>query len=64
MPQEPQAMTMLTLAMGAVLWVIMLVIIIKSEFHKKEHKKYWLIAMFILPPSCLLFPFIGMKQTK
>lgn len=64
MQQDPQVMSMITLAIGSVLWIIMMIITLKSEFTNKNHKKYWIIALLLFPPSCLLFPFIGMKQTK
>lgn len=55
---------LMTCSVGFVLWLIMLVIIIKNQFHNPKLKTIWLIALFVFPPSALLFPFIGMKQTK
>lgn len=56
--------TIFTLAVGGVLWLIMLIIVLKNEFKNPKMKKIWLIALILCPPSALLFPFIGMNQTK
>lgn len=58
------AVNMLTLAMGAVLWIIMFIIVVKSKFHNPKHKTIWILLFIFCPPAALLFPFIGMKQTK
>jgi|GEM_PF-6086985 len=55
---------MITCAVGSVLWIIMLIIVLKNQFHKPKLKIVWLVALFVFPPSALLFPFIGMNQIK
>ena len=59
MLENPQ--TMITLGVGALLWIIMMIIVLKNQFHDKKIKRNWIIALILVPPSCLLFPFIGMK---
>lgn len=61
---EPTVSSMITLTVGGVLWLIMMIVVLKSEFLNPKMKKVWIIAMIVFPPSALLFPFIGMKQTK
>lgn len=62
MENSPQ--TMITLLVGAVLWLIILIMVLRNEFHNKKVKKVWVIVLILFPPSCLLFPFIGMKHLK
>lgn len=62
MIDSPQAL--ITLCVGGVLWIIMMIMVLKNEFHNKKVKTAWIIALIVCPPSCLLFPFIGMKHIK
>ena len=61
---DPSASAMFTIAVGSVLWIIMMIMILNNEFKSKKVKKIWIIIMLICPPSALLFPFIGIKQLK
>lgn len=61
---ETTPQTMITLTVGAVLWIIMMIMVLRNEFHNKKVKKIWIAAFILCPPSCLLFPFIGMKHIK
>lgn len=63
MSENPE-MAMITLATGGVLWCIMMIMVLKNEFHNKKVKIIWIVAFIICPPSALLFPFIGMKHIK
>lgn len=62
MENSPQ--TMITLVVGGVLWLIMMIMVLKNEFHNKKVKIAWIVAFILIPPSCLLFPFVGMKHIK
>lgn len=61
---EPTVSSLITLTVGGVLWLIMFIIVLKNEFKNPKMKKIWIIALLVFPPSALLFPFIGMNQTK
>ena len=57
-------MAMMTIAIGGVLWLVMFIMAAKNQFHNKKVKIAWLVIMIFLPPTALLFPFIGMKHMK
>lgn len=61
---DPAATSMMTIAVGSILWIVMMIIVLNNKFKNPKHKKIWIIAMILCPPSALLFPFIGMKQLK
>lgn len=61
---ENPEMAMITLSVGGLLWIIMMVMVAKNEFHNKKAKIAWIIAFIVCPPTVLLFPFVGMKQMK
>lgn len=58
------ALAMVTFAIGFILWLIMFIIILKNEFKKPKLKVVWIVLFIFVPPSAILFPFIGMKQLK
>jgi len=63
MSENPE-MAMMTFAVGGLLWIIMVIMAAKNQFHNKKVKIAWLVAMIFVPPTALLFPFIGMKHMK
>ncbi|MEN8717812.1 MAG: hypothetical protein ABF301_04005 [Sulfurovum sp.] len=54
----------ISIIIGIIIWIYAIIRTINSEFHKPVWKKIWLFALIFLPPTALLFPFIGDKQTK
>lgn len=48
--------------LGTLFWLICLVIAISSNFANSSDKIIWILLLIFLPVSCVLFPFIGMKQ--
>ena len=49
---------------GFALWIYAFIKTLMGEFKSKTNKIVWIIALIFLPPSALLFPFIGLKQLK
>ena len=64
MDQNPLASVFVSIVIGAIIWIYAFLRTIRSEFHNPKLKKVWIIALVLFPPSALLFPFIGDKQTK
>ena len=61
---DANASAMFTIAVGSILWLVMMIMVLKNEFHNRKVKIAWIVAFIICPPSALLFPFIGMKHIK
>lgn len=60
----PLASLFISIVIGAIIWIYAIIRTSKSEFHNPKLKKVWLAALILCPPTALLFPFIGDKQTK
>lgn len=54
----------ISIIIGLIIWIYAMLRTINSEFHNPTWKKIWIVALILLPPVALLFPFIGDKQTK
>ena len=64
MDENPLASVFVSIVIGAIIWIYAFLRTTRSEFHNPKLKKVWIIALVLFPPSALLFPFIGDKQTK
>jgi hypothetical protein len=64
MAENPLASVFISIIIGLIIWIYAMIRTYKSEFHNPKLKKVWIIALILFPPSALLFPFIGDKQTK
>ncbi len=58
------AVGMTSLVIGAIIWIYAIMRTINSEFYNPKLKKVWIVLLVLVPPTALLFPFIGDKQTK
>lgn len=61
---EMSMMMIVFYIVGFFIWVFAFIMTLKSEFKNNTNKIIWIIALLFLPPSALLFPFIGMNQIK
>ncbi len=55
---------MIVYVIGFLLWVYAFIKTLMSEFKNNTNKLIWIIVLIFLPPTALLFPFIGLKQIK
>ena len=61
---EFAGIAMIVYLIGFFLWVYAFIKTLISEFYNNTNKIIWIIVLLFLPPTALLFPFIGINQIK